>query len=158
MLFSTQQLTTTIVLTILSIIGNYFLIVKGQQLTSPSELKLKLVAIVHRHGDRSPLFFLPGDPFADDIYWPDGKSQLLATGKNRLFQLGESLRSYYGHFLTDNPREVQSYSSDANRCLESTSLLLHGLYKASGRWKYNDRTNYLPIPIHTTPKSDDSVS
>lgn len=121
-------------------------------------LQLKLVAIVHRHGDRAPLNFLPGDPYSDDIFWPDGKSQLLASGKDRLYQLGESLRLYYDNFLTNNPREVRARSSDADRCIESAEMLFHGLYKAKGRWIYNSKTDYLPIPIHTTPTMYDRVS
>lgn len=125
---------------------------------SEDSLQLKLVAIVHRHGDRTPLNFLPGDPYSDNIFWPDGKSELLASGKDRLYQLGESLRAYYGNFLTNNPREVHARSSDADRCIESAEMLLHGLYSAKGRWIYNSKTDYLPVPIHTTPTRYDRVS
>lgn len=38
---------------------------------------LKLVFLIHRHGDRSPIAFYPRDPYSDpNKYWPDGLGQL----------------------------------------------------------------------------------
>ena len=37
---------------------------------------LKLLQIVHRHGDRSPMEFKPNDPYKSDHYWPQGIGQL----------------------------------------------------------------------------------
>ena len=49
-----------------------------------------------------------------------------------MFTIGQFLRSRYDAFLTDSIREVAVRSSDRDRCIESTQLLLNGLYKPSG--------------------------
>ena len=53
-----------------------------------------------------------------------------------MFSIGRYLRSKYGAFLTDSIREVAVRSSDKDRCIESTQLLLNGLYKPSGRFAF----------------------
>lgn len=88
---------------------------------------LKLVQIVYRHGDRTPISFpLPNDRYASDSYWPEGFGQLTNRGKYRIYSLGKYLRQRYSNFLTDTPREVSARSAGSDRCLESSALLLAG--------------------------------
>lgn len=38
---------------------------------------LRMVFIIHRHGDRTPIQLYPKDPYQDQIkFWPDGWAQL----------------------------------------------------------------------------------
>ncbi|XP_074601229.1 prostatic acid phosphatase-like isoform X2 [Brevipalpus obovatus] len=121
-------------------------------------LQLELVILIFRHGERTPYrFYDPNDPYNDPKFWPDGDSQLLATGKRRMFDLGKSFRKRYKNFLTESPREVYARSSNQDRCLESAQLVLHGMYKAEGRWMYHDDTDFLPIPVHTVSSEEDSM-
>ncbi|KPM10367.1 lysosomal acid phosphatase-like protein 3 [Sarcoptes scabiei] len=119
-----------------------------------------MVFIIHRHGDRTPIQLYPKDPYQDQIkFWPDGWAQLTLNGKKRMFQLGKYLSRRYENFLGKSPREVHVRSSGSDRCLESVSLLLAGLYPPKGRWKWNDNlgNNWQPFPIQTVPHEDDAM-
>ena len=50
-----------------------------------------------------------------------------------MYNIGVFLRNQYDDFLTDSIREVQVRSSDKDRCIESTQLVLNGAYKPKGR-------------------------
>ncbi|XP_074602915.1 prostatic acid phosphatase-like [Brevipalpus obovatus] len=122
-----------------------------------TDRQLELVIIAFRHADRTPFKFFAGDPYANESYWPDGDVQLLAAGKRRMYRFGRSLRARYNDFLTDSPREVYIRSSFKDRCIESAQMLFHGLYKAEKRWVYDNSTDFLPLPIHTVPSSQDRM-
>ena len=115
---------------------------------------------VHRHGDRSPDFQYPNSPYNDDKYWPESYEMLTKKGKQRMYSIGQYLRRRYQKFLTYNPREVYIRSSGKDRCLESTALVLAGLYPPVGRWKWNSDLGRLwqPFPIQTVKYSEDGVS
>ena len=74
--------------------------------------------------------------------------------------IGKYLRKRYKNFLTENPREVWVRSSEKERCLESVTLILSGLYPPNGRWKWNNDVGQVwqPFPIHTMNISHDGVS
>lgn len=56
---------------------------------------LRLLQIVHRHGDRSPTFPPPNDPFQDiSKYWVEGVGEL-TKGKYRMYKLGEFIRQEF---------------------------------------------------------------
>ena len=87
---------------------------------------LKILQVVHRHGDRTPNTFLANDPYKNmTMYWPEGKAELTKEGKIRMFKLGQFVRREYDAFLGDqySPREVYARSSISSRCLESVSLV-----------------------------------
>lgn len=98
--------------------------------------ELKLVQIVHRHGDRTPISFFPNDQLGKPEYWPDGFGQLNSKGKRRMYEMGKRLRSHYSDFLGNvcNPRSLYVRSSASGRCIESASALLAGLCPPSGQW------------------------
>ena len=77
-----------------------------------------------------------------------------------MYTLGKYIRERYKHFLTDNPREVYVRSSEKERCLESVSLILAGLYPPVGRWQWDSNLGKMwqPFPIHTMNLSHDGVS
>lgn len=77
-----------------------------------------------------------------------------------MYNLGIYLSERYGKFLGNSPREVHVRSSGADRCLDSASLVLAGLYRPNGHWKWNDNLGKLwqPIPIQTVPFDKDGVN
>ncbi|CAG2108643.1 unnamed protein product [Medioppia subpectinata] len=129
---------------------------------------LKLLQIVHRHGDRSPTHFPPNDPFKDlNKYWVEGLGELTTKGKYRMYKLGEFIRQEYNQYLGDkySPREVYARSSLADRCIESLSNLLSGAYPPKQKeWQWGNDSDaalgkvWQPFPIQTfMPKNDDLV-
>ena len=133
--------------------------------------ELKLVQIVHRHGDRTPISFFPNDQLGKPEIWPDGFGQLNSKGKRRLYKMGEHLRNHYSNhysnFLGDvcNPRSLYVRSSASDRCIESASALLAGLCPPNDRWVWCDGIDsckniaerWQPIAIQTVDKSLDSL-
>lgn len=92
---------------------------------------LKLLQIIHRHGDRTPISFSPKDPFKDENYWPEGIGELTNIGKYRLWQLGINIQSWYKEFLVKNihsPKNIYVRSSLQHRCIQSAAHLLAGIY------------------------------
>ena len=92
---------------------------------------LKLLQILHRHGDRTPTKFVDGDPFGQDMekYWPIGKGQLTLKGKHRLYSLGQFFRKSYSDFFNKtSPKQVYVRSSIEHRCIESAGAFLAGAF------------------------------
>jgi hypothetical protein len=131
---------------------------------------LKLLQIVHRHGERTPLktSFALNDPFRNETeYWKEGLGQLTIKGKYRMYKLGQFLRQNYDQYLgpTHSPREVYVRSSIEHRCIESVSCLLAGAYPPVTKdWQWNKGTDaelglkWQPFPIETfMPKTDDPM-
>jgi len=52
-----------------------------------------------------------------------------------MFELGKYIRKRYKKFLGTSPREVYIRSSEIDRCLESVSLVVAGLYPPKGRFE-----------------------
>ncbi|CAG2105666.1 unnamed protein product [Medioppia subpectinata] len=122
--------------------------------------KLKLLLIVHRHGDRTPWVPYPTDPFNnEDQYWPDGFGHLTIKGKQRMYSLGKYLRKRYDNFLGTSPREAWVRSSARERCLESVTMLLAGLYPPTGRWVWNHQLGHIwqPVPIKAVEFEKDGM-
>ena len=128
---------------------------------------LKLLQIVHRHGEKAPQWFTPNDPFKNESFWTEGIGQLTIKGKYRMYELGQFIRQEYHSYLGDNysASEVYARSSITDRCIESTSVLLSGAYPPIPKaWQWSQGSNatlgnvWQPILIQTfTPKSDDIV-
>lgn len=120
-----------------------------------SKPKLIWLLIMHRHGDRSPFKFAPKDKYRDPSYWPEGYGHLNNQGRLRMYKLGQFIRRRYDHFLSDSIREVYSRSSDADRCIESASAVLAGMYPPSDQFRWNNDLSWVPAPVHTVPAQDD---
>ncbi len=92
---------------------------------------LKLLHVIHRHGERTPIQFSPNDPFSDlDKYWMGGNGELTPQGKYRMYQVGKFIGKEYASYLGEklSPKDIYVRSSSLNRTLESASALLAGLY------------------------------
>ncbi|XP_023331571.1 prostatic acid phosphatase [Eurytemora carolleeae] len=120
---------------------------------------LKLVHIVFRHGDRTPIDIFPTDPYKDRSNWPVGFGQLLNRGKLRHFELGQWLRQRYFGFLGDvyDENEIYVRSTDVDRTLMSAEANLAGLYPPTSNQRWNKDLAWEPIPVHTVPQSEDAL-
>lgn len=118
---------------------------------------LRLVHMLFRHGDRTPVRPYPNDPYLNLTYWPVSWGQLTNEGKQRHFKLGQLNRERYSGFLSEtyNPDEIYVRSTDVDRTLMSAESHLAGLYPPNNSQTWNPDLIWQPIPIHTIPKDDD---
>ena len=127
-----------------------------------NDLKIltKLVVLV-RHGDRSPYLTFPTNPypFNDTRHWPDGPDQLTMSGKRRMLDFGRHLRAAYYAFLSNvNPvTQVYARSSPADRCLNTLSLMLAGMFPPDARHKIDWELAWQPLAIHTERDGDERM-
>ncbi|OTF69906.1 hypothetical protein BLA29_007629 [Euroglyphus maynei] len=128
--------------------------------------ELKLVFLFHRHGERTPYLLYPNDPYKKIITETVGIGQLIEKGKQRLYRLGEYLSQRYYNDNGDrfsikqkSPRKVYARSSGSERCLQSITLLLAGMFPPEGEWKWNDNLGSLwqPFAIQTVPFEHDTL-
>jgi len=126
---------------------------------------IEFVALVHRHGDRSPVSFLPTS--LNNGYWKEGPGQLTAIGVSMLHKLGVSLRERYVTNTSLFPgfysrRHVYVRSTDVDRTLMSAESLLEGLFPAgTGPDNANGEpalpNDLQPVPIHTVRPDEDPL-
>lgn len=121
---------------------------------------LKLVNLLYRHGDRSPIEIFPTDTNRDDK-WPQGRGWLTTIGMQQHYTLGGWLRRRYvdtGYLSKDYKNtEIIIHSSDVSRCLMSAYCNLAGLYPPGPDRVFNASLNWQPIPVHTRPTSEDNT-
>ncbi|XP_025075251.1 prostatic acid phosphatase-like isoform X3 [Pogonomyrmex barbatus] len=121
-----------------------------------SELRLELVQVIMRHGERTPLFkeLYPKDPYNVSIYEPWGLSQLTNQGKLTEYRIGIMLRQRYDNFLGSiyYSRDIYAVSTDYDRTKMSLQLMLAGLYPPDTSQLWNPNLPWLAIPTHYVPK------
>uniref|UniRef100_A0A6P7GAB6 acid phosphatase n=1 Tax=Diabrotica virgifera virgifera TaxID=50390 RepID=A0A6P7GAB6_DIAVI len=114
--------------------------------------ELVAVAVIFRHGDRSPLASFPTDEYFKNLkdYFPMGLGQLTKKGIQRQYKLGQWLRQKYKGFLNESysNKDIYVQSSNIDRCLMSASATLAGLYPPKGDQVWNDELLWQPIPVH----------
>ncbi|XP_060725426.1 lysosomal acid phosphatase-like isoform X1 [Tachysurus vachellii] len=122
------------------------------------ECKVKLVTVLYRHGDRSPVEAFPTDPYQESA-WPQGFGQLSQEGMQQQFELGQFLRKRYTGFLSENymRSEIVVRSTDHDRTLMSAASNLAGLYPPNGSQVFHPGLAWQPIPIHTVPQHEDAL-
>lgn len=120
--------------------------------------ELRLVTLLYRHGDRSPIKGYPTDPYNEDT-WPQGFGQLTQVGMKQHWDLGRALRSRYHGFLNDSydRREIYVRSTDSDRTLMSSECNLAGLYPPGESQTFSVNISWQPIPVHTVPESEDRL-
>lgn len=134
------------------------LAVLGRAAALDPELQgLKLVHLLYRHGDRSPINPYPTDPYRDPSYWPAGWGQLTTRGMARHFRQGQWLRDRYSGWLAANysRAEIVVRSTDVDRTLMSAQSQLAGLFPPSGSQVFDPSLPWQPIPVHTVPQEQD---
>ncbi|KAJ8664792.1 hypothetical protein QAD02_006454 [Eretmocerus hayati] len=116
------------------------------------EKSLKSLAIVFRHGDRTPT---PTEMYPNDPYYkynfPGGLGVLTDNGRARALNLGKSLREEYDIFLDSfvySEKTVIARSTDSNRTKETLRIMLKGLYPLQ---------NTQDLPVTVVPNGHDSV-
>lgn len=60
-----------------------------------AEEAVKYVAIIYRHGDRTPVDTYPTDPWRNESLWPVKFGELTNIGKMQQYALGQWLRKRY---------------------------------------------------------------
>ncbi|KAJ8932386.1 hypothetical protein NQ314_014697 [Rhamnusium bicolor] len=123
------------------------------------ESELVSVAVLFRHGDKTPTTSFPNDPYFDLSYWPLGRGQLTNKGKKRHFDLGKWFRNRYSTFLPEeySVKDIYVRSTDVDRTLMSAAANLAGLYPPKNSQIWNKILPWQPIPIHTIPTEEDQV-
>ncbi|XP_046643622.1 lysosomal acid phosphatase-like [Daphnia pulicaria] len=118
---------------------------------------LRLVHMLYRNGDRTPVRPYPLDPYLNLTHWPVSWGQLTKEGKERHFKLGQLNRERYGDFLskTYNPDEIYVRSSDVDRTLMSAECHLAGLFQPNDNQTWHPDLAWQPIPVHTIAKEQD---
>nr|AYV99628.1 venom polypeptide [Dolopus genitalis] len=118
---------------------------------------IQAIFSMFRHGDRSPIYFWPNDPYLN-YKWPGGFGSLSDKGVGQLYNLGRNLKHRYGHLLPVDGRYSQDNmlvkSSYSERCIMSGLSLLAGFMPPNSnplpiKWQ--------PIPITTIPQYDDEL-
>ncbi|XP_044729337.1 venom acid phosphatase Acph-1-like [Chrysoperla carnea] len=109
---------------------------------------LKLVIVLCRHGDRTPLQTYPNNPHTPDIYQHLGPGELTNLGKKRMFEVGKKLRKRYEKFLSDTytPEKVKVITTNINRTKMTAQLVCAGLFPPSCKEKWDNILNWQPIP------------
>ncbi|OQR75078.1 lysosomal acid phosphatase-like, partial [Tropilaelaps mercedesae] len=127
----------------------------GQNFPGDSE-RLVHLNIVYRHGDRAPVSLYPKDP-NNASFWRSGLGELTKEGCRMHFKLGDFLRAHYSNFISGDSKEIYVQSSDKNRCLDSASCHLAGMYQPTLDQRFLPNFPWQPIPVHTRPSSDDGL-
>ncbi|KAK2819650.1 hypothetical protein Q7C36_021296 [Tachysurus vachellii] len=122
------------------------------------ECKVKLVTVLYRHGDRSPVKAYPTDPYQESA-WPQGFGQLSQEGMQQHFELGQFLRKRYTGVLSENytRSEIVVRSTDYDRTLMSAASNLAGLFPPNGSQVFHPGLAWQPIPIHTVPQDEEKL-
>ncbi len=124
------------------------------------EEKLKALVFFHRHGARSPEYFMPNDQ-VNNGNWTRFEDQpikgmLTRKGANMLHSLGVSMRQRYliDYNITGSDtfeRKVYvARSTDFDRTIESAQELLLGFFDGLPN-------RFQSVPIHVMPKSIDDI-
>lgn len=141
------------------LIGLFFLIDVSLQTTHIIDYRreqvnistLRLVQVLFRHGDRTPIDPFPTDAYKD--YWTIGYGELTNIGKQEHYTLGTYIRQRYLGFLNTSyyANQVLVNSTDIDRTLNSVASNLAGLYPPSDDEIWNQNLLWQPIAIHTLP-------
>nr|XP_027205810.1 prostatic acid phosphatase-like [Dermatophagoides pteronyssinus] len=136
--------------------------------TSNDQTILRHVQIVFRHGDRTPVWVEPPEPYYEKHkYWPQGFGQLTKQGKAKAYRLGQLLRKYYSDYLgwRFSVQEVFIRSSALDRCIETAQLIMAGAYPPNSslaRWNISSTSEPLaklwqPTPIESFIPADEDT-
>ncbi|XP_074104231.1 venom acid phosphatase Acph-1-like [Cotesia typhae] len=125
------------------------------------EYELKFVAVLFRHGDRTPENneIYPTDPYLHDDFHQLGRGQLTITGKQREYKLGQVLRDLYNDFLGDiyYTKDIFARSTSIDRTRMSLQLVLSALYPPKGSQVWNESLGWQPILTSYVEEKDDTL-
>lgn len=134
---------------------------------TPTHPKLLFAVDLIRHGNRAPVHPLTG---TGKIDWPASPGGLLPSGMKQQYELGKQQRQFYlkeglipSHCYTPKRCLDRIYvrSSNFDRTLMSANSFLFGFFPLGIGPQQNGHhylpPGYLPVPIHTQPKSEDAL-
>eukprot|EP00013_Stygamoeba_regulata_P025199 CAMPEP_0177648382 /NCGR_PEP_ID=MMETSP0447-20121125/10797_1 /TAXON_ID=0 /ORGANISM="Stygamoeba regulata, Strain BSH-02190019" /LENGTH=545 /DNA_ID=CAMNT_0019151017 /DNA_START=99 /DNA_END=1736 /DNA_ORIENTATION=- len=129
------------------------------------EASLRMVFVLTRHGDRTPVRVFPNVT----SQWPQGWGQLTGLGMQEMYHLGQKIRSRYVDQCpvlspTYSSREVHAQSTSKDRTLMSAQAFLLGLFPpgTGPDLPPHHEGDPLPgdlqtVPIHSAARYNDSL-
>ncbi|ESP01199.1 hypothetical protein LOTGIDRAFT_139839 [Lottia gigantea] len=140
------------------LILSYYLLFLAQLSLSTNLSTLRLVNVLWRHGDRSPVMAFPTDPNTASS-WPQGFGYLSEIGIRQHYHLGKYLRDRYDGYLNKTFLQSEIYinSSNVDRCLMSAYSNMAGLFPPYGWQEWKENLTWQPIPVHTIPEPLDNM-
>ena len=112
--------------------------------------------VLMRHGDRTPCWTYPTDPYKKLSDWPEGLCNLTPGGKQRCFELGQWLGTRYKQILShkNNSEEIFVRSTNFKRTIMSAKYTLAGLFNMNKTGE--ESPTLIPdIPVHITTTEKD---
>ncbi|KAH0568276.1 venom acid phosphatase Acph-1-like [Cotesia glomerata] len=137
-------------------------IIQGLIEIGKSEVEIKLLHVLFRHGDKVPhkeFQFYPNDPHGNHSYYPMDSGDLTNQGKLREYKIGKLLREKYGNFLGPyyHPSLIFARSTDVPRTQMSLELVLAGLFPPTGQQIWNPDLPWIPVTTVSMPNEQDSL-
>lgn len=114
-----------------------------------------------RHGARTILNNFPND--INQKFWSKFEiGDLLPKGMKQVEDVGTFYAKKYASFVGKvyNSTRVYARSTDYDRTLSTSSIFLSSVFKPSSDQHWTDTpglNTWMPIPIHTTEKTTDTV-
>ncbi|XP_063978500.1 venom acid phosphatase Acph-1-like [Diachasmimorpha longicaudata] len=136
----------------------FFLLVVG--LHTIVGWQYKLVNVVFRHGDRTPLIDddepFPTSPYLNWTFYPFGSAQLTNEGKKREYDLGIHIGDRYRDFLGDIyvPKSIIARSSDYDRTKMSLQLVMAGMFPPVQIQRWHPALLWQPVVANYVPFPD----
>lgn len=120
--------------------------------TPPFASNLIMLFTLSRHGDRTPINIIHGDPYWR--HWSTGYAQLTVTGAAQLIELGRFVRERYHTFIPPVYHKDQCFfrSSGTHRTLMSSNSFLRGLYQSE-----QEKSTYIVPPVFSASEGDDHL-
>ncbi|XP_043470507.1 venom acid phosphatase Acph-1-like [Leptopilina heterotoma] len=127
-----------------------------------SELQLKMLHVLFRHGDKVPdkLFQnYPNDPHGNHSFLPIDSGGLTTLGMMREFKIGLMLREKYDDYFGSQywPSLVYGRSTDVPRTKMSLQLVLSGLFPPTRKQEWNRNLPWIPVDFEFVPFEKDSL-
>ncbi|KAA0184760.1 hypothetical protein FBUS_03736 [Fasciolopsis buskii] len=119
---------------------------------TPLASNLIMLFTLSRHGDRTPINIIHGDPYWR--HWSTGYAQLTVTGAAQLIELGRFVRERYRTFIPPVYHKDQCFfrSSGTHRTLMSSTSFLRGLYQSE-----QEKNTYIVPPVFSASENDDHL-
>ncbi|TKR95662.1 hypothetical protein L596_009797 [Steinernema carpocapsae] len=143
----------------------FILLILASGLSETLGTKLLQIQAIWRHGDRPPIGTYPTDPYQENA-WPVKWGELTPRGMWQHYRQGLKLKHEYiikNKLVSSkyDPDQIFVQSTDVHRTLASAYSNLAGFYSSSTGTYPNEAawpSHWTPVPVHTTPLSQDPVN
>ncbi|XP_055344577.1 prostatic acid phosphatase-like [Paramacrobiotus metropolitanus] len=124
--------------------------------------QLRLVVVIHRHAERTPVFSIPWGRNVTRQSAIPTDAQLTSRGVKQMYEYGQWIRRRYQAFFETNDRipsqRITIISSHTDRTITSAQALAAGLLPTENttrRWDSELGKYWYPIPVYAQPYHDD---